>query len=191
MHWIWWIDCLRRVSSLETSRSRHPIGWWQPRLRGSRGSLPWQPMGYGVWRQLGKCGRCGCLQSARVHWRYTSGRQRVWVRHWSNLDGRGRLQVSILQWRHNERDGVSHYRRLDGLVCSGTDQTKHQSSASLAFVRGIHRSPVNSPHKWPVTRKCFHLMTSSWTDEWIMHTIHLEVFYQLILSVSFRFTSLL
>ena len=38
-------------------------------------------------------------------------------------------------------------------VCSGADQRKHQSSASLAFVRGIHRWPVNSPHKWPVTRK--------------------------------------
>ena len=38
---------------------------------------------------------------------------------------------------------------------SGPDQTKHQSSASLAFVRGIHRRPVNSPHKWPVTRKMF------------------------------------
>ena len=38
-------------------------------------------------------------------------------------------------------------------VNSGTDQRKHQSSASLAFVRGIHRRPVNSPHKGPVTRK--------------------------------------
>ena len=37
----------------------------------------------------------------------------------------------------------------------GADQRKHQSSASLAFVRGIHRRPVNSPHKWPVTRKMF------------------------------------
>ena len=46
-------------------------------------------------------------------------------------------------------------------VYSGADQRKHQSSASLAFVREIHRSPVNSPHKGPVTRKCFHLMTSS------------------------------
>ena len=36
-----------------------------------------------------------------------------------------------------------------------TDQRIHQSSASLAFVRGIHRRPVNSPHKWPVTRKMF------------------------------------
>ena len=38
---------------------------------------------------------------------------------------------------------------------SGVDQGIHQSSASLAFVRGIHRSPVNSPHKGPVTRKMF------------------------------------
>ena len=40
-------------------------------------------------------------------------------------------------------------------VYSGADQRKHQRSASLAFVRGIHRGPVNSPHKWPVTRKMF------------------------------------
>ena len=40
-------------------------------------------------------------------------------------------------------------------VYSGADQRKHQSSASLAFVRGIHRGPVNSPHKGPVTRKIF------------------------------------
>ena len=40
-------------------------------------------------------------------------------------------------------------------VYSGADQRKQQSSASLAFVRGIHREPVNSPHKWPVTREMF------------------------------------
>ena len=40
-------------------------------------------------------------------------------------------------------------------VYSGADQRKHQSFASLAFVRGIHRRPVNSPHKGPVTRKMF------------------------------------
>ena len=38
-------------------------------------------------------------------------------------------------------------------VCSYVDQRKHQSSASLAFVRGIHRWPVNSPHKGPVMLK--------------------------------------
>ena len=92
-----------------------------------------------------------------------------------------------LQWRHNERDGVSTHRPHDCLlnrsfrrrlllliiinlillysdiivgpmasqitsltivystVYSGADHRKHQSSASLAFVRGIHRWPVNSP----------------------------------------------
>ena len=44
---------------------------------------------------------------------------------------------------------------VDSTVYSGADQSKHQSSASLAFVWGIHRGPVNSPHKWPVTRKMF------------------------------------
>ena len=41
------------------------------------------------------------------------------------------------------------------IVYSDADQRKHQSSASQAFVRGNHRLPVNSPHKWPVTRKMF------------------------------------
>ena len=40
-------------------------------------------------------------------------------------------------------------------VCPGADQRKHQSSTSLAFVRGIHRWPLNSPHKGRVTRKMF------------------------------------
>ena len=40
-------------------------------------------------------------------------------------------------------------------VHPGADQRKHQSPASLAFAQGIHRRPVNSPHKWPVTRKMF------------------------------------
>ena len=48
-------------------------------------------------------------------------------------------------------------------VYSDADLRKYQSSASLAFVRGIHRRPVNSPHKWPVTRKMFPF------DDVIMH----------------------
>ena len=50
-------------------------------------------------------------------------------------------------------------------VYSITDQRKQESSASLAFVRGIHRWPVNSPHKWPVTRKMFPF------DDAIMHLV--------------------
>ena len=62
-------------------------------------------------------------------------------------------------------------------------QRKHQSSASLAFVRGIHRGPVNSPHKGPVTRKmCPHSVESPsmvdpqwdiwyWGSKWNLHTV--------------------
>ena len=39
------------------------------------------------------------------------------------------------------------------IVCSGADQRNHQSSASLAFVKGIDRWPVNSPHKGSVTKE--------------------------------------
>ena len=41
------------------------------------------------------------------------------------------------------------------IVCSGTDQRRIQSSASQAFVGGIHRWPVDSPHKGPATLKIF------------------------------------
>ena len=61
-------------------------------------------------------------------------------------------------------------------IYSGADQRKHQSSASLAFVRGIHRSLVNSQHKRPVTRKMLPfddvIMTSLiWIDNDIILSI--------------------
>ena len=58
------------------------------------------------------------------------------------------------------------------LVCSGADQRKHQSSSSLAFVRGIHRGPVNSmlcflyiPY---FCRQCISPTYHSSMQEWIM-----------------------
>ena len=50
---------------------------------------------------------------------------------------------------------ITSHTIVCSIVYSGADQRKHQSSASLAFVRGIHRWPANSPHKGPVTRKMF------------------------------------
>ena len=52
-------------------------------------------------------------------------------------------------------------------IYSGADQRKYQSSASLAFVQGIHWRPVNSLHKGPVMRKMFPF------DDVIMITSHL------------------
>ena len=50
---------------------------------------------------------------------------------------------------------ITNLTRVYSTVELCADQRKHQSSASLAFVRGFQRRPVNSPHKWPVTRKMF------------------------------------
>ena len=71
--------------------------------------------------------------------------------------------VYSLQWCHNERDGVSNHQPHDCLLSRlfRRRSKKTSNSASLALVRGIHRWPMNSPHKGPVTRRIFHLMTSS------------------------------
>ena len=50
---------------------------------------------------------------------------------------------------------ITSHRIVYSTVYADAYQRKHQSSASLAFVRGIHRGPVNSPHKCPVTWKMF------------------------------------
>ena len=61
------------------------------------------------------------------------------------------------------------------ILYSGVNQRKHQSSASLAFVREIHRGPVNFPHKWPVTRKMFPfddvIMVLSFVMIWLVNSL--------------------
>ena len=66
-------------------------------------------------------------------------------------------------------------------VYSGTDERKQHSPASLAFVRGIHRWPVNSPHKGPVTRKIFPFDdVIMWLENiWILYLIMLIIFHTL------------
>ena len=82
-------------------------------------------------------------------------------RIWSNIDvDQSSCGISMIL-RHHYSD-VAMYSVVSqiagvSIVCPifylGAGQRKHQSSVSLAFVKGIHRWPVNSPHKWPVTRK--------------------------------------
>ena len=60
-------------------------------------------------------------------------------------------------WRHNERDGILNHLRLDYLL---KRLFRHRSKKTsncvlLAFVGGIHRWPVDSPHKGSVARKLF------------------------------------
>ena len=84
-----------------------------------------------------------------------------------DLAARNCMQVAYpaLQWRQNGAiaSQIISLTIVYSTFYSGADQRKHPSPASLAFVREIHRGPVNSPHKWPVTRKMFPF------DDVIMH----------------------
>ena len=65
--------------------------------------------------------------------------------------------TSLLQWCYNGHDGVSNHQPHD---CLSNRLFRRRSKKTsklrvLAFARGIHRGPVNSPRKWPVTRKMF------------------------------------
>ena len=95
--------------------------------------------------------------------RWPGAGQRTWTRWWSipwrvyALSGHSELKIHyndvMMSAMASQITGVSV---VYAIVCPGTDQRNHQS-ASLAFARGIHREPVNSPHKGPVTRKMFPL----------------------------------
>ena len=79
---------------------------------------------------------------------------------YSCLNGR---EVTVIDMAHYHHDVLMSMKASQipspTIVCStgysGADQRKHQSSVSLAFLLGIHRWRVNSPHKGPVTRKTF------------------------------------
>ena len=68
-----------------------------------------------------------------------------------------------LQCRHNWRDSISNHQPHDCLL----NHLIRRRSKKISKLRvtgicaGNSSGPVDSPHKWPVTRKCFHLMTSS------------------------------
>ena len=62
-----------------------------------------------------------------------------------------------LRWRHNGRDSVSNHQPHDCLL-NRLFRRRSKNTSKLrvtGFVLGIHRWPVNSPHKGPVTRKMF------------------------------------
>ena len=76
----------------------------------------------------------------------------------------GCTYMTSIKWINCE-DGYDRYYHCNDEImsamasqitgCSGANQWKCYSSASLALMRRIHRSPVDSPHKGPVTRWMF------------------------------------
>ena len=92
------------------------------------------------------------------------------------LDKIGRYQTTTEHNKHYDdvimdamASEITSLTIVYSTVYSGTDQSKHQSSALLAFVWGIHRWPVNSPHKGPVTRKMLPF------DDVIMNSERLQI----------------
>ena len=105
------------------------------------------------------------------------GKQILPIFDWQNQDALSILYILPYQmlidcfiqlWLYSYIDRTRHYNdvmlntmasqitsltTVYSAVYSGADQREWQSSASLAFARGIHRWPVNSPYKGPVTRK--------------------------------------
>ena len=62
-----------------------------------------------------------------------------------------------LRWRHNGCDSVSNHQPHKCLL-NRLFRRRSKKTSKLrvtGFVLGIHRWPVNSPHKGPVTRKMF------------------------------------
>ena len=71
--------------------------------------------------------------------------------------------LHTLQWRHNGRDSVSDHQPHDCLL-NRLFRRRSKKTSKLrvtGLCAGIHRWPFNSPHKWPVTRKYFHLIALS------------------------------
>ena len=97
------------------------------------------------------------------------------LRHWT-LCVYSPKRAHSLRWRHNGTiaSQITSLTIVYSTVYPDADQRKHQSSASLAFVRGIHRGPVNSPHKRPVTRKMFPF------DDAIMLQYQMEPIWQTV-----------
>ena len=75
---------------------------------------------------------------------------------------------------------ITSLKIVHSTVYWGVDQTKHQSSASLAFVWGIHRWPVNSPHKGVSNAEMFPF----W---WRHHGVYAEVSSAPVTSTCKRF----
>ena len=74
-------------------------------------------------------------------------------------------QVTILQWHHNERDGISNHQPHDCLL---NRLFKAQIKENIKAPRHWPLWGKFTGDKGPVTRKCFHLMTSSW-KYWVTH----------------------
>ena len=100
-----------------------------------------------------------CNQTSNFVCIHSRGMGIVWSFNLSNCSREVGLLSCVLMFKHLYSLAPNYLYNdvtiVCSTVCSGADERKHKSSASLVFVRGIHRWPVVSPHKGLVTRKMF------------------------------------
>ena len=77
-----------------------------------------------------------------------TGEHRYWGKHVKTM-------FSALQWRHNEHEGVSNHQPCDCLLNHSIRRRSKKTSKLRVTGLCAGNSPVNSPHKGPVTRKMF------------------------------------
>ena len=153
-----------------------------------------------IFTTLGECCNALCLDSKKIH--AQSGIKLVQAKKAKNagsLASVSEVQHGLwVQHSVNRRNPQAHYNdvimgamasQITSLtivyltVYSGAEQRKHQSSASLAFVRGIHRWPVNSRHRWiPHTKASNAEFVSMWWRllQWYSGSGILAVEYRII-----------
>ena len=130
-------DLQRPVASL-------PV-WQLPYVTGIEARISWQGMSHYYSRF-----NISCSADVSCQWRPNS---RTW--RLAPLVTPTGCAMKMLLMMSEMASQITSVLNVGSSVCSGADQRKHQSSVSLAFVRGIHRWLVASPHKGPATRKTF------------------------------------
>ena len=120
------------------------------------------------WGVIPQCFSRGAKSQTRINWQMTSPASDQKVRYsrpvciWHECSHYSDVIMSAMATQ------ITSLTIVNSIVYSGADQRKHQCFASLAFVRGIHRWSVNSPHKGPVTGEMFPV------DDVIMPTEHIK-----------------
>ena len=149
------------------------------------------PSGAGWWQA--NIGRCNVLVHVGIKPFSEAELTHTHVARWRHLTTMGwyyhlnrNYSVDVhlaLQWRHEWarwRLKITSLLMVCWTVCSGADQRKHQSSASSAFVSGVHRWPVNSLSRragdaenvsiwWRHLSPCIHYLPHTWHGEWKFH----------------------
>ena len=114
-----------------------------------------------VERYTGICGQCICKNAGllvtkwMISWTNSPGVVTCWSAREVGFVGTEKLAHYCGVIMGAVASEITSLTIVYSTVYSDADQRKHQSSVSLAFVWGIYLGSVNSPHKWPVTRKMF------------------------------------